>query len=137
MGLITNFFGPTEFQNEFQKAHSLNWVLITRNMRDVEFSFGNSIAKQNFTDSSLEFNFFLGFLLIKGSLVDEVFNYRGEFHIVMSKLQSGDLTFYLSFNEDNNIIMTCKVKRGHLLFEGTRSNWYLKMFSDKMFCYVQ
>ena len=137
MGIMTNFFGPSEFQNEVQKAHSLNWVLISRNIRDVEFSFGNSIARQNFTDSSLEFNFLSGSLLINGSLVEEVFNYRGEFHIVRSQLQSGDLTFYLSFFGDNNIIMTCKVKRGHLLFEGTRSNWYVKMLSDKMVCYVQ
>jgi hypothetical protein len=137
MGVFTNFFGPSEFQIEVQKAHSLSWALKARNIRDVEFSFGSSIAKQNFTDSFLEFDFSSGYLLINGSIVDEVFNYTGEFQIVRNQLQSGDLTFYLSFFSDNNIIMTCKVKRNHLLFEGTRSNWYVKMFSDKMICYVQ
>lgn len=137
MGVFTNIFGPSEFQNEVQKAHSLHWALIAKNIRDVEFSFGNSIAKQNFTDSSLEFDFSSRSLLITGSIVDEVFNYRGEFQIVRDQLQNGDLTFYLSLISDNNIIMTCKAKRSYLLFEGTRSNWYVKMFSDKMICYAQ
>lgn len=135
MGLMSKFFGPSEFQNEFQKANSLNWILVINNIRDLEYSFGKSVAKQNFTDSSLEFDFSAGVFCVNGSLVDDVFNNRSEFQIVKSQLSDGDLVFYLSLIGDNNIVMTCKVRRDHLFFEGTRSNWYVKLLSERMVSY--
>jgi hypothetical protein len=137
MGLFSKVFGPSQFQNEVQKANSLHWFLIINNIRDLEFSFGNSFAKQNFTSSIVVFDFLSGILLIKGDLVTEVFNYQGEFQIIKNQFVEGDLVFYLSLIADNNIVMTCSVKRDHLLFEGTRSNWYAKLQSNRATSIVQ
>ncbi len=137
MGLFSKVFGPSQFQNEVQKANSLHWFLIINNIRDLEFSFGNSFAKQNFTSSILVFDFSSGILLIKGDLVTEVFNYQGEFQIIKNQFVEGDLVFYLSLIADKNIVMTCTVKRDNLLFEGTRSNWYAKLQSNRMTSIVQ
>ncbi len=137
MGLFSKVFGPSEFQNEVQKANSLHWFFVVNNIRDLEFSFGNSIAKQNFTDSTLVFDFSTGVLLINGDLVTEVFNYNGEFQIIKNQFVNGDLVFYLSLFSDNNIVMTSTVKRDHLLFEGTRNNWYAKLQSNRATSIVQ
>jgi hypothetical protein len=137
MGLFSKVFGPSQFQSEVQKANSLQWYLIINNIRELEFSFGNSFAKQNFTNSILIFDFSSGILLIKGDLMTEVFNYQGEFQIIKHEFVEGDLVFYLSFVAENNIVMTCTVKRDHLLFEGTRSSWYAKLQSNRATSVVQ
>lgn len=137
MSLFSKVFGPSQFQNEVEKANSLHWFLIINNIRDLEFSFGNSFAKQNFTSSILIFDFYSGILLIKGELVTEVFNCQEEFQIIKHQFVEGDLVFYLSFIVDNNVDMTCTVKRDHLLFEGTRSNWYAKLQSNRARSVVQ
>ena len=137
MGLFSKVFGPSQFQNDVQKANSLHWFLIINNIQDLEFSFGNSFAKQNFTSSILVFDFSSGILLIKGDLVTEVFNYQWEFQIIKNQFIDGDLVFYLSLFADNNIVMTCSVKRDHLLFEGTRNNWYAKLQSNRVTSIVQ
>ncbi len=137
MGLFSRVFGPSQFQTEVQKANSLNWFLIVNNIRDLEFSFSNSYAKQNFTSSILIFDFGSGILILKGDIVTEVFNYQAEFQIIKNQFVNGDLVLYLSLLTDNNIVITCTVKRDHLLFEGTRSNWYTKLQSDKVTSIVQ
>ena len=137
MGLFSKVFGPSQFQSEVQKANSLQWFLIINNIRELEFSFGNSFAKQNFTSSILIFDFSSGILLIKGDLVTEVFNYQGEFQIIKHQFIDGDLVFYLSMLADINIVMTCIVKRDYLLFEGTRSNWYAKLHANRATSIVQ
>ena len=131
MGLFSKVFGPSQFQIEVQKANSLHWFLTINNIRELEFSFGSSYAKKNFTNSILVFDFSSGILLIKGDLVSEVFNYQEEFQIIKSQFVEGDLVFYLSLFSDNNIIMTCIVKRDHLFFEGTRKRWYAKLNANQ------
>jgi hypothetical protein len=137
MGLFSKVFGPSLFQNEVQKANSLQWFLIINNIRDLEFSFGNSYVKQNFTNSILIFDFSSGIILIKGDLVTEVFNYQSEFQIIKNQFVEGDLVFYLSLFADTNIVMTCTVKRDNLLFEGTLNNWYAKLESNRVASIVQ
>ena len=137
MGLFSKVFGPSQFQTDVQKANSLHWFLVINNIRELEFSFGNSFAKQNFTSSILVFDFSSGTVLINGDLVTEVFNYQGEFQIIKNQFVDGDLVFYLSLLGDNNIVMTCSVKRDHLLFEGTRNNWYAKLLSNRVTSIVQ
>ena len=137
MGLFSKVFGPSQFQNEVQKANSLNWFLVINNIKDLEFSFGSSYVKQNFTNSLLIFDFASRALLIQGDLVTEVFNYQADFQIIKNNFVEGDLVFYLSLMSDNNIVMTCTVKRDHLLFEGTRNNWYAKLHSNKVTSIVQ
>ena len=137
MGLFSKVFGPSQFQIDVQKANSLHWFLVINNIRELEFSFGNSFAKQNFTSSILVFDFSSGTVLINGDLVTEVFNYQGEFQIIKNQFVDGDLVFYLSLLGENNIVMTCAVKRDHLLFEGTRNNWYAKLLSNRVTSIVQ
>ena len=137
MGMFSKVFGPSEFQNEVQKAKSLHWFLVVNNIRGLEYSFGNSIVKQNFSDSALVFDFNIGTLLINGDLGTEVFNYHSKFQIIKSEFVDNDLVFYLSLLSGNNIIMTCKVKRDHLLFEGSRNNWYAKLHSNRVTSIVQ
>lgn len=137
MGLFTKVFGPSQFQNEIQKANSLHWFFIINNIHDLEFSFGNSRVKQNFTSSILIFDFSSGLLLIKGDLVTEVFNYEAEFQIIKNQFVEGDLVFYLSLLSENNIVMTCTVKRDYLVFEGTRNNWFAKLQANRSTSIVQ
>jgi hypothetical protein len=137
MGLFSKVFGPSQFQSEVQKANDLQWFFIINNIREVEFSFGNSFVKENFTSSILIFDFSSGILSIEGDLVSEVFNYQVEFQIIKHQFIDGDLVFYLSMPTNNNIVMTCIVKRNYLLFEGTRSYWYAKLYSNRSSCIVE
>ncbi len=130
MSLFTKIFGPSKLQYEFQKACSLNWFVIVKNMQELEFSFSNSAVVQNFTNSLLIFDFTNNNLLIKGDIVSEVFNMNSCFQIIKNEYKDGDLVIYLGA-DDSNEFFSCRILRNSIQFDETRNNWYAKLHANK------
>jgi hypothetical protein len=136
MGLFNKIFGPSEFQLEFQKAHSLKWFLAVKNINSVEYTYRNSKVKNSFLSSIIIFDFENDFIHLRGDIIPEVFDYQEIFQIVKHTLVEGELIFYISPVYDNEIVMKCIVRRDYILFEATRRHWIASINSNNIQCFT-
>jgi hypothetical protein len=132
MSFFTKTFGPNKFQLDIQKAYSLKWKVSINNVYNVEYSFRNSIVKLNNSNSIIYFDFNNNILTIHGDLTKEIFRHQEGFNIIKHDVYDSEYRFFLSTTYSRDIIMTCTIKRGFLLFEGTLENWYSNIHSKNV-----